>query len=105
MQTQKNRHMQKTMRIPLLAAILILAGCGGSDHSPPAEKKAQLQKLKDQQQALQKEIDKQDTSAGKAEKAKLVTLDSVKAAGFAHFIDLQGKIESQNTSYIAPRNG
>ncbi|HTE12119.1 MAG TPA: efflux RND transporter periplasmic adaptor subunit, partial [Chitinophagaceae bacterium] len=41
----------------------------------------------------------------KAEKEKLVTLATIAPESFTHYIDLQGKIESQNISYIAPRNG
>src|SRR5664279_6024904 len=46
-----------------------------------------------------------DTSAAKAEKAKLVVLSAIAPENFTHYIDLQGKVESQNISYIAPRNG
>ncbi|HMC85664.1 MAG TPA: efflux RND transporter periplasmic adaptor subunit, partial [Chitinophagaceae bacterium] len=36
---------------------------------------------------------------------KLVVLSTIAPENFTHYIDLQGKVESQNISYIAPRNG
>ncbi len=92
----------------VLAAMFILAACGSSTKDSNAvlnDKKAQLKKLQDQQKALEAEIAKLDTAAAKAEKAKLVTLATIATETFTHYIDLQGKIESVNTSYIAPRNG
>lgn len=92
----------------MIAAIFLLAACGSSSKDGNAtlnDKKVELQKLKDQQAKLEKEIAKLDTAAAKAEKPKLVTLATLAPDSFTHFIDLQGKIESQNISYIAPRNG
>ncbi len=92
----------------MIAAIFLLAACGSTSKDGNAtlnDKKVELQKLKDQQAKLEKEIAKLDTAAAKAEKPKLVTLATLAPDSFTHFIDLQGKIESQNISYIAPRNG
>ncbi|MEO5683501.1 MAG: efflux RND transporter periplasmic adaptor subunit [Chitinophagaceae bacterium] len=92
----------------MIAAILLLAACGSSSKESNAtltDKKAELQKLKNKVKSLEDDIAKTDTAAAKAEKAKLVTLTTLAPENFMHFIDLQGKIESQNTSYIAPRNG
>ncbi len=87
----------------IIAALLFLAACNsGSDLS---KKKAELEKLKDQVTKLESEITKLDTAAAKAEKAKLVSIASLAPVSFSHYIDLQGKIESTNISYIAPRNG
>ncbi|MEP7277722.1 MAG: efflux RND transporter periplasmic adaptor subunit [Bacteroidota bacterium] len=101
--------MQRIFNLSFLAVwVLVLASCGSSSkekNASLADKKAQLQQLKDQQKTLEDEIAKIDTAAAKAEKAKLVILDVIKPENFIHYIDLQGKIESQNTSYIAPRNG
>jgi len=101
--------MQRTVTISMLAVlVLLLAACGSSSKNENAsltDKKAELQKLKDQQKKLEDDIAKIDTAAAKAEKAKLVTLAPIAPETFTHYIDLQGKIESQNISYIAPRNG
>ncbi|MEO6315802.1 MAG: efflux RND transporter periplasmic adaptor subunit [Chitinophagaceae bacterium] len=107
--TSKFNYMQRILQVSLVAAfVLTLAACGSSskdNNAALADKKAQLEKLKDQQKKLEAEIDKIDTAAGKAEKEKLVVLTTIAPESFTHYIDLQGKIESQNTSYIAPRNG
>ncbi len=92
----------------ILAAMFILAACGSSTKDSNAvlnDKKAQLKQLQDQQKALEAEIAKLDTGAAKAEKPKLVTLSTIAPETFTHYIDLQGKVESDNISYIAPRNG
>jgi membrane fusion protein (multidrug efflux system) len=97
------------MRQPLIiAAIFLLAACGNSskDSNPDlADKKAELEKLKGQVKKLEADIAKLDTAAAKAEKAKLVSIATLAPESFTHYIDLQGKIESENISYIAPRNG
>lgn len=110
----KTAYMQKTANIILLAATIILASCGATtkDSDEVKEKKAKLETLKKEQEAttkaianLEKELAKIDTSFGKEEKAKLVVLTTVAPEKFAHFIDLQGKIESENISIITPRGG
>ena len=101
--------MQRILNISLAAVLMLaIASCGSSSKEKNAsltDKKAELQKLKDQQKKLEDDIAKIDTSAAKAEKAKLVVLTAIAPENFTHYIDLQGKIESQNISYIAPRNG
>ncbi len=107
--TTKLNNMQSTIRI-VIASILALSmtACGNSSKesdSSLAGKKATLEKLKDQVKKLEADIAKLDTSAAKAEKARLVTLGTLAPESFTHYINLQGKIESENISYIAPRNG
>ena len=107
--TTKFNHMPHILKASIVAAfVLTLAACGSSTKESNAsltDKKAELQKLKDQQKKLEDDIAKIDTAASKAEKAKLVTLSPIAPGDFTHYIDLQGKIEPQNISYIAPRNG
>lgn len=107
--TLKHFYMKRILIFSATAAfVLLLASCGSSTkekNSSLEAKKAELQKLKDQEKKLEAEIAKTDTSAAKAEKAKLVTVSTIAPETFTHYIDLQGKIESQNSSYIAPRNG
>lgn len=102
--------MQKIVNLVIITAALTLAACGGKKN-PLAEKKAELDKLKNEQTALadkitklQAEIVKLDPSA-KEEKPKLVALAAIQPATFTHYIDLQGKIESENIAYVTPRNG
>ena len=54
---------------------------------------------------MEKEIAVLDTSSAKSEKTKLVVLTPVVVAPFTHYIDLQGKVEAVNISYVTPRNG
>src|SRR5689334_830081 len=89
MQTNNMKH---TLTI---AALFLLAACGSSSkdkNAVLAEKKAQMEKLKDQEKSLQAEIDKLDTA--KKEKPKLVAIETIAPATFTHYIDLQGKVES-----------
>jgi membrane fusion protein, multidrug efflux system len=101
----------KSIFISLLAISLL--ACGGSKKEKDAalnEQKAKLEKLKKQQadlnskiRELEMSIAKVDTANGKADKAKLVVLDTVRIENFTHYIDLQGKVDAENTSYITPR--
>src|SRR5690349_2506390 len=103
-------HMQKSIYGLLLIGI-ILSSCGSGKKDQAGElndKKAQLEKLKTQQKKindqiteLQVEIAKLDTSAAKAENAKLVALATIQPGSFNHYIELQGKIDAQNISYVA----
>jgi membrane fusion protein, multidrug efflux system len=92
----------------MIAAVFLLAACSNSSKESSdslAGKKAELEKLKTQIKNLEADIAKLDTASANAEKAKLVTLATLAPESFTHYIDLQGKIESENISYIAPRNG
>ena len=97
----------------LVLLSLITASCGESKKDKSGDlndKKVELQKLKDEQTKLaekisvmEKDIAKVDTSA--AAKPKLVTVSTVGTDTFSHFIDLQGRLDAQNISYVAPPNG
>ena len=97
----------------VVAAITGMVACGNSNQNKVLQdKKAALEKLKGQQSKLSKdisdletEIAKLDTSTGKSEKAKLVSIANVKEESFTHYIDLQGKVESENVSMVTPRGG
>ncbi len=97
------------------AAILLLSSCGNSKKEGSAElndKKAALEKLKGDKDkidgkisGLEKDIAKLDTSAGNAPKAKLVAVQTLAVTDFAHYIELQGRVDAENVSYITPRGG
>ena len=105
--------MQKHLSTIFIASAIILTSCGGKNENSNAaltEKKAKLTELKKQQEtvitqitALEKEIAKLDPASAKEEKTKLVSTASIQPENFSHFIDLQGKVESENISYISPR--
>ncbi len=106
--------MQKILAIVTLAATVGLASCGSSSADQKggavAEKNKQLAELKKQRDelstkitGLEQEILKLDPNAAKAANAKLVTVGAIAPETFTHYIDLQGKVESENISYITPR--
>src|SRR5690349_16219060 len=98
----------------LLLVGIIAASCGSSKKEKDGglnDKKVELEKIKKQQtelaekaQKLEKEIAELDPAAALAT-AKLVAVTPVGSSDFAHFIDLQGRIDATNISYVAPPNG
>ncbi|HEV9035956.1 MAG TPA: efflux RND transporter periplasmic adaptor subunit [Puia sp.] len=104
--------MNKILTV-VMASSLLFAACGSSSVNKDeslAAKKARLDSLNSQKgkiekqiNSLQNEIDKLDTTSGKKEKAKLVTLTPMAPTSFTHYIDLQGNVEAVNMSYISPR--
>lgn len=99
----------------ILAVALALASCGGSDKEIKAtitEKRTELEKKKKEQTELASEIQKLeaelariDTAASKQLNAKLVSVTSLQFQPFSHFIELQGRVTSDNISTITPRLG
>jgi membrane fusion protein, multidrug efflux system len=108
----KKHFMQTIMKQLLLVSFIgIATACGsGNGNANLEKKKAQLQELKNGQAkaiadiaTLEKEILLLDPSAVPAEKPKLVTLATLESGTFTHYIDLQGKIDAENISYVTPR--
>jgi membrane fusion protein (multidrug efflux system) len=106
--------MQKIITVLFITATLTLASCGnkGGGDNTLAGKKAQLEKLKKEQasnedkiKSLEKDIAKLDTSSNKEDVAKLVGTVAVAPQNFSHYIDLQGRVEAEDISYISPRLG
>ncbi len=101
--------------IIVLAAAALLSSCGSSKKEADAalnDKKAALEKLKTDKNnldskitSLEKEISKLDTSAANMPKAKLVALQTLALTEFTHYIELQGRVDAENVSYITPRGG
>ena len=97
----------------IITASLILASCGDSKKDGSAainDKKAALEKLKSDKsktdeeiKKLQDELAKIDTGAASTSKIKLVSVAPVTTQNFQHFIDLMGKVDAENISYITPR--
>jgi RND family efflux transporter MFP subunit len=97
-------------KIAALMLIVSLVACSAKDEL--SKKKAELEKLKSEQvktadkiKTLEEEIVKLDTSAIKEDIAKLVAVQPVVTQDFFHYIDLQGRIDADNISYISPRLG
>jgi RND family efflux transporter MFP subunit len=98
--------------IVIITAILFLTACGGGMKDNAAnltDKKVQLEGLKKEQQALTEKITSLEQEIAKldpstiAEKIKLVSVSVIEAQNFTHYIDLQGKIATENIYYVSPR--
>ena len=103
---------KKMKPIAIITAILFLVACGGSRKDNAAsltDKKVQLAGLKKDQLALtekistlEEEIAKLDPSTA-TEKIKLVGVTVIESQNFTHYIDLQGKIATENVYNVSPR--
>jgi len=97
----------------MLLLVMIFTACknaGNNDSKLLVEKKAQLQKLNTQKtkldediKKLQAEISLLDTNAANQSKFTLVAVTPVGVQKFDHYIDLRGRIDAENISYISPR--
>ena len=97
--------------IALMSIAILAVACGASQNDGSlADKQAQLQKMRDEQtklsaeiSSLEKEIAKLDPNAAIIEKPKLVAFQPIAPRDFMHYIDLQGKVDAENISYVSPR--
>jgi RND family efflux transporter MFP subunit len=108
--------MKKITQISIaVLTMFLIASCGNSSKDGAAainDKKAAIEKLKAEKaktdeeiKKLQAELEKLDTNSANAAKIKLVAVTAVTTADFKHYIDLQGKVDAENISYISPRMG
>ncbi len=106
--------MKKITQISIaLFATVLIASCGDSKKDGTAainDKKAELEKLKSEKAKneteiakLQAELEKIDSATANAAKIKLVSVAPVTTQDFKHYIDLMGKVDADNISYISPR--
>ncbi|MEI7734473.1 MAG: efflux RND transporter periplasmic adaptor subunit [Ferruginibacter sp.] len=99
----------------IITAFVVLASCGGSKKDGDAainDVKTKLEKAKKEKagnESTIKELEAKllllDSNTANASKVKLVSILSVTAQKFEHFIDLQGKVDAEDISYITPRMG
>jgi membrane fusion protein, multidrug efflux system len=104
--------MNKFLMMLTVATALIIASCSGGAKDSKGDlndKKVKLEKLKTEKtkleteiQTLQQEITKLDPSAGVVA-PKLVAVTSVSIQPFEHYIDLQGRVDADNISFLTPR--
>lgn len=104
--------MKQFVVIPA-AVLILLSGCGDSKKDNNAnlnDKKAALEKLKGEKDkldtkitSLETDLAKIDTSLAAQQKAKLVAVQTLATSDFAHYIELQGRIDAENVSYVTPR--
>ena len=105
--------MQKLIPILFLSAMIFITSCGvQANKGTLGEKKVALENLKKEQitllakiKSLEADIAKLDTNSLKDDIAKLVGTSEVISQDFSHYIDLQGKVDADNISYISPRLG
>lgn len=105
--------MKKIMTLSgmFVVTAFLLVSCG----SGAKEKKGDLGDMKVKLEKLKKEKSKLETDIreleGKISKAdpnamqvqKLVSVDTVKADTFSHYIEIQGKIDAEGLAYVAPK--
>jgi len=97
----------------LSAVVWISCGEGRKEKAGSLDqKKAKLEELKKQYsklgtdiRTLEEELAKLDTAGTFTDKSKLVAVAPVTSEDFSHYIDLQGKVDADDISYIAPSNG
>jgi membrane fusion protein, multidrug efflux system len=98
----------------LFAVVVLLTACGKGKKETTAtitDKKVKLEKLKSEQRkigdqisTLEAEIATMDPSAS-AGSARLISIMPLAPQSFTHYIELQGKVDAVNISYVAPPNG
>jgi len=103
--------MKKAILMMIVAAGMILSGCGNAAKDKKGEigdKKVQLEKLKKEKskvdadiKKLEEEITKLDPAS--QEKSKLVSVAPVIEQDFTHYIELQGKIDANDVVNVTPR--
>ena len=101
----------KTLFLTSLLFVFIACGSKG-DSAELTKKKDQLATYKKEQTSLaenikklEADIAKLDTANAKPEITKLVDIDTIKLQSFTHYIDLQGRVDAENISYVSPRGG
>lgn len=105
--------MKKIIQISILVlAVFTAVSCKGKKDLTASvnEKKVRLEKLKsesgktaDEIKKLQAELALTDSNTANSAKIKLVAVSPVTVQNFTHYIDLQGKVDADNISYISPR--
>ena len=99
--------------IIIMSALFLLASCGSGSKEGNAQltdMKAQLENLRKERDELTAKMTKLeadiltlDPAAAAAENAKLVQVTKLEPQDFAHYIDLQGRIATENISFVSPR--
>lgn len=95
--------MKNILLFTLLTLTVALASCGGAEKDPAAK----LAELKGQKTTLDQqiaELEKQVNAANPQEKkTRLVALSEVKVEPFKHFIDLQGKVDADQSVMVTAK--
>jgi membrane fusion protein, multidrug efflux system len=105
--------MKYAKQILVIATAVAATACGNNaGNKDVAAKQKELAQLKTEQTKiadniakLEAEIVKLDPSLARVEKPKLVSTVTIQPRNFEHFIDLEGRIISDNIAYVSPRGG
>ena len=93
----------------LLVTAMVLVACGGPQekNGAVAQLRQQIEKVKKEKAALDatlRDLEAQlatiDSSTQSS--ALLVSVDTLRQTAFAHYIDLQGRVEAEDMAYVAP---
>jgi membrane fusion protein, multidrug efflux system len=100
-------------QLMMMSMLVILAACGGGKKDANAtltDKKLELDKLRKEKETvaaqitkLEEEINKLDPAAAAESSKKLVAVTVIQPEDFAHYIDLQGRISTENVYIVTPR--
>lgn len=98
--------MKHSLKLFTLALIVMAAACGGGNNSVDAKKKA-LADLKKQALNINAQIATLEKEVGTTDNAKaiLVAVTPLVSQEFTHYIEIQGKVESESVSFVTPRAG
>lgn len=105
------RSFTNIIAVALLATLAIACGTSQKEQAGQlGEKKAELAKLQAESATLlekitllESEIAKLDTAAAKVETGKLISVVAVAPQDFNHYIELQGRVDADDISYVTPR--
>lgn len=81
----------------LALVAVVLASCGGNKAGDPAAELASLKDQKTKIEARIAELEKQVATTTNAPKVRTVALTELKADVFRHYIDLQGKVDADES--------
>jgi len=105
--------MKKILVLITIGFALMISGCNGgkkgSENDLASLKKKLKLKKKDQSgleseiRSLEEQIAKLDTNAADEQNRKLVAVSTVSPQDFTHYIELQGKIDADNSVVLTPR--
>lgn len=105
-------YIMKKHILILTAMTVLLAACGGEDKNGLAGKKEELTKLKTERaesekkiKALEIEISKMEPNKVIEAKVKPVSIDTLNAETFRHYVELQGTVDAKNNVLVTPKTG
>jgi membrane fusion protein, multidrug efflux system len=112
--THHKLYFMKSKLIGFIIVAILATACGNTKKDSDGalnDKKAQLEKLKSEQKKINEGIAQLEADIKKADptaivtNAKLVSVLPLTTRDFSHYIELQGRVDAQNISYVAPPNG